>query len=162
MIVAKRYTPLCKVEWDKFVSTSRNGHFMFYRDYMEYHSDRFSDYSLMFYDDKNRLISIFPANIFENSIYSHQGLTFGGMLIGSKCTTEKVCEIFFSAKSFLKKDGRIKKIIYKRIPDFYHKYPAQEDLYALYLLDAELSRRDVSVAVDMSHHMVIRNCVSDK
>lgn len=70
-----------KQEWDSFVTNAKNSHFMFYRDYMEYHSDRFEDSSLMFYDDKNKLLAIFPANIKGNVLYSHQGLTFGGFII---------------------------------------------------------------------------------
>jgi hypothetical protein len=29
---------------------------------MDYHSDRFQDHSLMFYNEKNRLIAVLPAN----------------------------------------------------------------------------------------------------
>lgn len=39
-----------KAEWDGFVRNSKNGTFLFYRDFIEYHGDRFGDYSLMFYD----------------------------------------------------------------------------------------------------------------
>lgn len=45
--------------------------------------------------------------------------------------------------------------IYKRMPDFYTNYPSQEDLYALYKLEAKLYRRDVSVAIDLHQPLPI-------
>ena len=43
----KRYSDRCKDEWDDFVRDSRNGTFLFMRGYMDYHADRFADFSLM-------------------------------------------------------------------------------------------------------------------
>ena len=43
-----KYNHNMKAEWDAFVKTSKNGTFLFMRDYMEYHNDRFIDYSLLF------------------------------------------------------------------------------------------------------------------
>ena len=43
-----RYTAEQKTVWDSFVATSKNGTFLFMRDYMDYHADRFADHSLMF------------------------------------------------------------------------------------------------------------------
>ena len=54
MIEVVKYTTDHKNEWDNFVSKAKNGTFLFYRDYMEYHADRFVDYSLMIYS-KNKL-----------------------------------------------------------------------------------------------------------
>ena len=68
-------------EWNQFVALSKNGFFMFDRNYMDYHKDRFIDNSLMFYDAKDNLIAILPANISNNILYSHQGLSFGGIKI---------------------------------------------------------------------------------
>lgn len=143
------YESTKKVEWDDFVGTSKNGHFMFYRDYMDYHADRFLDNSLMYYDDKERLIAVLPANIKDGVLFSHQGLTFGGMLLNNKATTEMVYNLFLDTIEFLRRQNNVNSIIYKRVPDFYNVYPAQEDLYALFLLNATLLRRDVSVAIDM-------------
>ena len=47
----KRYSDGCKDEWDDFVRDSRNGTFLFMRGYMDYHADRFADFSLMAYRD---------------------------------------------------------------------------------------------------------------
>ena len=56
-----RYTKDKADEWNEFVARSKNGTFLFNRNYMDYHSDRFADYSLMFYR-KGRLYALMPAN----------------------------------------------------------------------------------------------------
>ena len=56
-----RYTAEQKTVWDSFVATSKNGTFLFMRDYMDYHADRFADHSLMFYKG-GRLIALLPGN----------------------------------------------------------------------------------------------------
>lgn len=132
-------------EWDNFIADAKNGHFMFFRDYMDYHKDRFVDASLMIYS-KDKLIALFPANIQNNVIYSHQGLTFGSLITSCELKTAFVLDIFNLIVSFYQQLG-ITKIIYKTIPHIYHKYPAEEDLYALYRLGATLIRRDISSTI---------------
>jgi hypothetical protein len=131
--------------WDKFISKSKNGTFLFCRDYMDYHSDRFTDHSLMFYKN-NDLVAVMPANIQGITLSSHCGLTFGGIISDERMKTVLMLEIFESLKEFLSGVG-IKKIIYKTIPYIYHRIPAEEDLYALFLNKAELLGRDVSSTI---------------
>ena len=56
-----QYTPQLADEWDAFVKESKNGTFLLERRFMDYHSDRFSDCSLLLYED-NELVALFPAN----------------------------------------------------------------------------------------------------
>lgn len=127
-----RYTPIFKSQWDEFVNGSKNGTFLHFRDYMDYHSNRFDDFSLMCVDDKNNLIAVLPANRSGNTLYSHQGLTYGGWLTTIKgVTATTMLEIWTLMTSFLKENG-IERFIYKAVPHIYHRYPAEEDLYALF------------------------------
>jgi len=147
-----KYASEYKKLWDEFVRNSKNSHFFFQRDYMEYHSDRFKDYSLMIFDNKDKLIALLPANINENVLYSHQGLTFGGFLVDDKMKTETMLEIFESLKVYLKSQN-IKKIVYKCIPYIYHIKPSEEDRYALFRNDAQLIRRDVTSTIDLTEQV---------
>ncbi len=133
--------------WDEFVDNSKNGTFMLKRDYMDYHSDRFKDFSLMFYEDE-KLIAIMPNSIHNDEIRSHGGLTYGGIVTNRKMTARKMLDLFSSMKEFLKENG-IKKVIYKAIPSFYHLYPSDEDMYALFRNNAKLIRRDISTTILM-------------
>jgi len=46
-----RYSSDKKQIWNDFNRSAKNPLFMFDRDYMDYHSDRFKDHSLMFYKE---------------------------------------------------------------------------------------------------------------
>ena len=141
------YNQELKNEWDKFVDNSKNGTFMLKRDYMDYHSDRFQDFSLMFYED-NKLIAVMPASVHGDEVRSHGGLTYGGIISTRKMTSPKMLEVFDSLKEFLK-ENNIEKLLYKRVPSIYHNYPSDEDLYALFINNATIVRRDISTAILM-------------
>lgn len=134
-----------KTEWDCFVSEAKNATFLFYRDYMDYHSDVFSDHSLMIYRSE-RLFALLPANRNGDALISHEGLTYGGMLLGRKATMNDVMEAFSAINTHLKQIG-INRVIYKPMPTIYHQIPAQEDLYALYRLNARLTGRNISSSI---------------
>lgn len=137
-----------RVDWDKFLNFAKNSHFMFSRSYMEYHKDKFDDFSLIARDENQEIVAILPANINNRTLYSHQGLSFGGLCIRKNATTRMVLDVFSSMMNFLKSTNLVDDFIYKRMPDFYTTYPSQEDLYALFVLDAKLYRRDVSAVID--------------
>lgn len=138
--------------WNDFILKSKTPHFFFLREYLEYHSDRFQDFSLMIYDEKDVLIAVLPANLSGNIIYSHQGLTFGGFVVSDSMKTETMMKIFDELIFFLK-SRNILKLIYKCIPYIYHKKPAEEDRYSLFLNDAKLIRRDVTSTICLSEEI---------
>lgn len=144
----EKYNTEYKSVWDDFVSSSRNGTFLFYRDYMEYHSDRFEDCSLMFFE-KDKLIALFPGNIREDVFYSHQGLTYGGFILSCDTKTPQTIEILNKSLQYFQENG-VSKVIYKSIPYIYHKHPSEDDLYALFRNNATLLSRTISSVIDQS------------
>lgn len=141
-----RYTAEQKTVWDSFVTASRNGTFLFMRDYMDYHADRFTDNSLMFYKG-DRLIALLPGNTDDDTFYSHGGLTYGGFILSCPATATIVLEAFTLLCQHLKDVAGIHKMVYRTIPYIYHKYPSDEDLYALFRLNARLTERKISSVV---------------
>ncbi|EAI1080644.1 GNAT family N-acetyltransferase [Campylobacter coli] len=151
----KKYNLNSKDIWNNFNKDAKNGLFMFDRNYMDYHSDRFMDNSLMFYEDE-KLIALLPCNVVENILYSHQGLTFGGFIVDENMKQGKMLECFEVLKEYMK-ENNFKKLIYKSIPYIYHKIPAQEDLYALFRNNAKLFRRDIASVVDYGNMVRINS-----
>ena len=141
-----RYTSDQKIVWDSFVAASRNGTFLFMRDYMDYHADRFTDYSLMFYKG-GRLLALLPGNIEDDTYCTHGGLTYGGFVLAYQASASVVLEAFYLLCRYLKETSGVKRIVYRTIPFIYHKYPAEEDLYALFRLNARLTERKISSVV---------------
>ena len=147
--IVKRYTAGEQPLWDNFVDASRNGTFLHRRDYMDYHADRFTDHSLMFYHDEE-LVAILPAHIKERCLCSHNGLTYGGMLLPHGTTTAQVLGLFDALREYLLNNTTARRIIYKPTPYIYHSYPCEEDLYALFRIGATLVERKVSSVIPLA------------
>lgn len=79
-IIMTRYTPDLRAVWDAAVDNARNGTFLFRRDYLEYHADRFPDCSYLF-TQKGKVLALLPAHRREAMLCSHQGLTYGGLVL---------------------------------------------------------------------------------
>jgi hypothetical protein len=151
MINIKLYTDQHKSAWNWFVKRSKNGIFFFQREYMEYHSDRFIDNSLLFYKG-NKLVALLPANKNQSILHSYGGLTFGGIISDNKMKMTLMLDVFESLKIYMLKNG-FNTLIYKTIPNIYHSYPSGEDLYALFYNGAKLIRRDVSSTIDLKERL---------
>ena len=146
MFDIRRYTPDRKAEWDAFVAQSKNGTFLFFRDYMDYHSDRFEDHSLMFYRD-GRLYGLMPANRKGDVFQTHAGLTYGGLVMDAKTTAAATVELFRELNGYLRAEG-FRRVLYKCIPWMYHQLAAEEDLYAIArTCDARLQERDLGTVI---------------
>ncbi len=144
-----RYTAAQSAEWNEFVERSKNGTFLFHRSYMDYHADRFTDHSLMVWN-KGQLSALLPANEHDGTLYSHQGLTYGGLITNQHTTTAFVCDTFEAINNYLAQQG-ITQVIYKAIPWPYHLLPAEEDLYAITnVCDAHLMVRHISSTIDLN------------
>ncbi|WP_156169100.1 GNAT family N-acetyltransferase [Kordia jejudonensis] len=91
---------------------------------MEYHQDRFEDYSLVLFK-KDKPIALFPANIRENVLYSHQGLTFGGLILSKKSGAHEVNQLLQTVINYAKAEN-FTTVILKAIPEFYYEKKAAE------------------------------------
>lgn len=147
------YQPQDFTIWNAFISVSKNATFLFDRNFMDYHSDRFKDYSLMVFDG-DKLIAVVPANRVEDTVYSHQGLTYGGLILNNKAKLSAVISIFKNVLQFLNENS-IEKLIVKTIPTIYTDYFSDELEYCLFILKAKLYRRDALSVLDLTKKIVI-------
>jgi hypothetical protein len=147
MIRVTAYRAEHKGRWDDFVARSKNGVFLFQRDYMDYHADRFTESSLMFEDEDGQLVAVMPASVEGAVVTSHGGLTFGGVVTDARMKVEPMLDLFGALEDHLRQRG-VTKLVYKVVPHIYHRLPAEEDLYALFRHGARLIRRDVSATID--------------
>lgn len=144
----KRYQENDYGKWNAFIGKAKNATFLFHRDFMEYHNDRFQDYSLIVLDGE-KWVAVLPANVVGNEVFSHQGLTYGGLVYNEKVKLASVIAIFKSILSFLN-DNKMEKLQLKLIPSIYHQKPAEELNYVLFLAKAQLIRRDSMAVIDLS------------
>jgi hypothetical protein len=144
-LTAERYEADRRTDWDAVVAAARARHFLFERDYMDYHADRFVDASLFVLSD-SAPVAVLPASRHDDEVVSHGGLTFGGLLSGPELTVSDTVAALDTVVAGLRADG-VRRLVYKAVPHIYHLAPAEEDLYALHAAGARLVRRDASAAV---------------
>lgn len=152
--------------WNTFVQESKQGTFLIDRNFMDYHADRFFDCSLLVYGDDvdesdvtdDSLIALFPANWREEekTVYSHQGLTYGGLITKSSITQTEVMQIMQKILMYYEGYLGAKAMVYKPIPYIYSRVPAQEDLYALFRAGGQLENRSVATVVSTAHPLNMR------
>jgi hypothetical protein len=140
------YRPALQEEWNAFVRQSRNGTFLFERNYMDYHADRFEDASLVFRNTAGHPVALLPASRAGAHVSSHGGLTYGGLVLGSEARTRGVLCLLEDGLDHYRRAG-ITSVLYKCVPRIYHRLVSEDDLYALFRLGATLVRRDVSSTV---------------
>lgn len=145
-----KYSEQDALRWDQFVEDSKNGTFLFLRNYMDYHKDRFTDHSLIVENTKKHILALIPANEtfidHRKVFYSHQGLTYGGLILSPETKITEVLEIFNLMVKYLRNQG-FSEWYYKQIPTIYHKFPSEEDTYALWKQNATLSSCLLSASI---------------
>ncbi len=124
---------------------------MFNRHFMDYHKDRFQDASVMVFKN-DRVVALFPANYVNQTIYSHQGLTYGGIILNSKLKLQVVIEIFKLVLEYYQNQG-FTDLEIKIMPNIYSDLPSDELLYLAFLLDAKLIKRDTLSVIKLDNRL---------
>jgi len=152
LLEVQRYSPRLKGVWDEFVRKGKNSTFLFRRDYMDYHADSFNDHSLVLYQGSN-VAGVLPANLdAHGTLISHQGLTYGGLVLSPETTLSQVIACFHAVLLYLR-ENQIVTLRYKRIPSYYSLAPTDDVAYCLFLLDARLSCRECSLVVPLGDRL---------
>ncbi|MHA7843796.1 MAG: GNAT family N-acetyltransferase [Winogradskyella sp.] len=142
------YNSSDKSSWDSFISKSNQQTFLFLRDFMDYHSDRFQDFSLMIYKD-DELIALLPANKVVDSAYSHQGLTYGGLVYKLSLKSQDAVSILKTVLEYLAGNG-IKTLLIKELPFVFLDNQTNNPLaYLCFKLKAQLQRMDMHSTLEL-------------
>jgi hypothetical protein len=139
--------------WNNFVGTAKNATFLFHRDFMEYHSDRFQDFSLLVFEE-DKLVSIIPANCTEDKVYSHSGLTYGGFVLGKAVGENDFRMIYTAVVDFLKTEKK-KQLVIKEMLSFYHQ--TETTNFADFFIEkgAEIINKKMNLAIDFKSDYTI-------
>lgn len=141
-----KYNDSQKLLWNNFIAKAKNATFLFNRDFMDYHQDRFDDFSLLVFKE-DKLIAVLPANIKVNAVYSHQGLSYGGFIVLEKIRVEDYVLAFKALLIFIKKQ-KIHVLYLKKLPFIYHKNLSNELDYVLSIIDAKTHITDSYFVID--------------
>ena len=135
--------------WDSVVEQARNGHFMFLRNYMDYHADCFEDASFLLMRG-HKVVAILPAHRQGDGLTSHSGLSFGGWLQTSRCLHNDIAAGFELLGQEMRLRG-LKQLVYTPSPYPYHTEPCGDDLYLLEKLGAQCIQVRLSAFIATQH-----------
>jgi hypothetical protein len=147
-ISIKKYSPSFTSAWNEFVAEfAKNATFIFHRNFMEYHKARFADFSLLIFSHE-KLVAIFPANFEGKTVFSHGGLSYGGLIFREEIKSKLAHECWQAIVDFYKLE-EFEKLVYKPIPAYYHLPPTHEDSFSLFQLKAEMVQVKNSSVIDL-------------
>ena len=143
-IMVKRYGMDFAADWAKVLLSARNGIFIFERGFIEYHGDRFVDFSAIAYLD-DEPVALLPAAIDQNTgeASSHPGLTFGGVVLRRELRGDVAIALINALLDWCKACGA-KSLTVKILPHVFCTYPSAELEYTLWCRGFTLIRRDLS------------------
>ncbi|MCM1109444.1 MAG: GNAT family N-acetyltransferase [Clostridium sp.] len=151
-----RYHTGMREEWNRLVDESKNGTFLWNRNFMEYHAHRFADCSLMAYAENGALLAALPAHLDGDIVCSHGGLSYGGLILSRGITMRQTMDAWCGMMGRYAAELHPARMICKPIPYIYSTYPAEEMLYALFRSGAVLKARALSSALPLDAPLPLR------
>jgi hypothetical protein len=142
--------------WDDFCAGALQSTLIHTRRFLSYHGNRFTDRSLII-EDNDKCVGLFPAALNPGDatcVVSHPGITYGGVLHQGSLRGERMVAAIAEICRHYRARGQ-EKLTYKAVPSFYHRAPAQDDLYALSRLGAVRRRCDLSCTIDLQHRLSV-------
>jgi hypothetical protein len=148
-----RYAAEHRDAWNALVRDAKNGLFLFDRNYLEYHSDRFTDMSAIAFAD-GEPAALLPASFDERSglATSHGGLTFGGVILPRNVRGETALALIDACLDALR-DWGAAELLVRILPSHLAEYPSAEVDYALWRRGFALVRRDLSSVIPLQHRL---------
>lgn len=145
------YTEEDASAWDRLVGSARMGTMLHTRRFLSYHSSRFRDCSLLFWNAGGELDAVMPCAV-DNAdparVISHPGATYGGLVYADERVAGRCAELLVAACHKYSGMG-FRQLVYKAVPAHFHNGPAQADIQAAWRLGATLVRRDLWNVVDL-------------
>ena len=149
------YQPDWADSWNQLIGKAKNATFLFHRSFMEYHADRFTDASHCIFKG-NELLAVFPANLSENKWISHQGLSYGGLVVGPEVKFNSYVEMLLAL--FEKAaDAGIEEVVIKAMPDIYCQQPAQELDYLSFVCGAKTLKVESASTIALQNALPIQS-----
>lgn len=144
-----------KIKIDEFIlDENTNGEFINTIKYLSYHkTDRFIDDSIIIKDiDSGVIKSVIMAAVMKdndiNTITSHPGTTFSGLILNRKTNIIEIEYILDLINAYYK--DKYNRIILKMAPSYYGKQPNEEIYYTLMKKNYNYSHTALSNIIDLS------------
>lgn len=174
------YSVIHRDAWNQFIRLAKNGTFILEREFVDHHSmsvhegsvqddatqgELYADCSLLLVEGEvtaderehalsaDLIVAVFPANWdeAERKVYSHQGLTYGGLVVRDSITQQEVLQCYQMILNYYDRMFMARSVVVKPIPNIYCTYPNGEEAYAIFRAGGRLQQRMVSSVVAMTN-----------
>ncbi|MDN3690592.1 GNAT family N-acetyltransferase [Cyclobacterium jeungdonense] len=142
----KAFTPEFLANWQEVLQGAPNATLMHQRSFLAYHGNRFQDASVLIYS-KNRPVAVFAAHKEGNEVYSHQGLSYAG-LIHKPCSLDQELQLYLQLLRYYEEQG-VSRLRIKATPSFYGSGYQESLSYIMHLVQAETSQLELSLAIPL-------------
>ncbi|RYE23300.1 MAG: GNAT family N-acetyltransferase [Sphingobacteriaceae bacterium] len=151
-LTVHRYTAEQLVVWNNFIDQSSNGTFLFRREYMDYHKDRFEDFSYLIWKEKE-LLAVFIAGRAWNTsepttLIAHPGLTYGGLVNTSELKFSLLTEVYNALLDTVRAEGFVRLRI-KPVARVFCRQPNEASLFYFHQHGFELVGRELNSVIDL-------------
>lgn len=155
-VIIRPYSAHDAPMWDEFCNGALQSTLLHTRRFLSYHGERFLDCSLVIEED-GKCLGLYPAAVSPRNgtlVVSHPGITYGGVIHQGGLRGERMVDALSKVGLHYRALG-YERLIYKAVPIFYHRAPAQDDLYALFRLGYQRLRCDLSSTIDLGHRLPV-------
>jgi len=143
----RHYSSELKGDWESVLLKATNATLMHDRAFLAYHpADKFQDCSVILYKD-NIPIAVFPGHREEDLVYSHNGLSYGG-LIHTPCSFNQKLEYYKFMMKHYDSLG-INSLHIKETPSIYDANHDESTAYIMHLAQAEIIQMELSLAIKL-------------
>ncbi|MVN78983.1 GNAT family N-acetyltransferase [Hymenobacter sp. HMF4947] len=158
MLEARRYTASDAEDWDKLIDHSVNGTFLFRRGFMEYHADRFEDFSYLLWRGKE-LVAVFVAGRVRNTLelqtlVAHPGLTYGGLVVATELKYPVLEEAYSVLLEAFQAEG-FSKLIIKPVARVFCRQATEANIFYFHQNNFVLTRRELNSVIDLTQSLNI-------
>jgi hypothetical protein len=143
-----KYAEKDHAQWEEFVTEANNGTIFHHLKFLSYHPhDRFKSLHLMI-REKGNLIGLFPAVVEDQTVISHQGASYGGLVLKPGLG---VHDIFLAVEHLVQhlKNQGYKKIILTQPPLIYYAQPDQYVDFALQKAGFRYRKREITAVIPL-------------
>jgi hypothetical protein len=157
-LTASRYTHEQAIVWNSFIDQSANGTFLFRREYMDYHSDRFEDFSYLIWKQQE-LVAVFVAGRARSTsepstLVAHPGLTYGGLVHTAELKYGLLTEVYETLLNTVRIEG-FTKLVVKPVARVFCRHPNEASLYYFHQHAFILSGRELNSVIDLKQPLRI-------
>ncbi len=138
-------------DWESFIEQKAlNSTFLHSRKFYDHNSgNKVDDASLMFYK-KNKLIAVFPANLYLNGsiriLHSFLRATYGGFVVSKDVTVEAALEIVGKTIEFAR-SKQVSQLIVRNPFRIFNTNFCDETDYAMWFHGFELKSREIEICI---------------